>query len=184
MRLKIATIKNAIYIFLLHGLISLAGISIASAQQSEEILKAAFIYNFISFVDWPEPASKGNQKKLLCYVGEAGPVLAYLREIVRRHDTKDGAVSIEQKNRDATIEPCHILYISDLNKADIDYLIGKSADLPVLVVSDTNNFVERGGMVGMFMDGNKVRLEINTTSLEKSRLVIDSDLMELVRQYP
>ena len=184
MRLKIATLKNIISTALLYGLISHAGVGAASAQQSEEILKAAFLYNFVSFVDWPNHVASGNQKKLLCYVGEAGPVVAFLREIVRRHDAKDVTMTIEQKNRDASIEPCHILYVSDLNKADIDYLVGKSEGLPVLVVSDTDDFVERDGMIGMFMDGSKVRLEVNTATLKKSGLVIDSDLMELVKRYP
>lgn len=145
------------------------------AAESEDAVKAAFIYNFIGFVEWPKAVKQKDEAPTICVVGENDAVIAYLEEIGSKTP-----VEVIKKGRDSRINDCHILYISSHNKGDVDYMVGKSQGEPILTVSDADGFVERGGVVGFFLKAGQVKIETSRSTIKKSGLVVDSELLELM----
>lgn len=156
--------------------------SIVLAAQDESAVKAAFIYNFVTFVEWPNKAKKSKKVTNICVLGEDAPVTTYLNKI-KEKVRNTSPIEILDKGRDSRIDECHILYISKLNSEDVDYMIGKSRNYSILTVSDVKGFAQRGGVVGFVVSEGKVRLESNVTSTKNAGLVIDSELLELMTIY-
>lgn len=147
------------------------------AQQDEGAVKAAFIYNLVNFIEWPGVV-KGTKRTTVCLVGDSHDIVSYLNEI-----SKKAPIDIINKSRDSRLTDCQILYIGDMDKVDVEYLIEKSRSLPILTVSSTKDFVSKKGVIGFTTEAGQVKLEINVTSAQESRLVIDSELLELVKIY-
>jgi len=158
------------------------GQNIVYAQQDENAVKAAFIYNFITFVEWPKSVKPKGHTAVICVLGEDDPVLSYLDEIKRKVDNVS-PIRVERKGRDSDISGCHILYMSQLKQDDIDYMIEKSKDYPILTVSDFKGFASMGGVVGFVMRDGKVKLETNVNATRNAHLIIDSELLELMKIY-
>ncbi len=152
--------------------------TVAYAQQNAHAVKAAFIYNFVNYVEWPKAVRPTSSKTTICVVGDAAEVIAYLNEL-----GKKVPVMIVTKGRDSRLDDCHILYIGAVSITDVDYLIGKTAMLPILTVSSSKDFAKRKGIVGFVVQAQQVNLEINLTSVSRSGLVIDSELLELTKIY-
>lgn len=150
----------------------------AVAQQDENAVKAAFIYNFINFVEWPKKIHSKNSSTILCVVGDDAPVVGYLAEL-----SKKAKVTLTSKGRDASLTNCHMVYIGKMGKADIDYMIGKTKNMPILTVSAVKDFAKKGGHIGFVIEEGQVKLESNLKSLEGAGLRVDSELLELMTIY-
>lgn len=146
-------------------------------QQDEGAVKAAFIYNFVNFIEWPG-ITKGALRTNICIVGDGHDVMGYLDEI-----SKKAAIDVTTKSRDSRLEDCQILYIGTMDKVDVEYLIEKSSGLPILTVSSAKDFAKGKGIIGFTTETGEVKLEVNITSAKNAKLVVDSELLELVKIY-
>lgn len=151
--------------------------SVLAQQQDEGVVKAAFIYNFINFIEWPGIA-KGGMGTTICIVGNGRDVVGYLNEIAKK-----APLEISERSRDSRLNDCQILYIGVMDKVDIEYILEKSSGLPILTVSSAKDFAKRKGIIGFTTDGGEVKLEVNITSARNAGLIVDSELLELVRIY-
>ena len=163
-----------------------------STSNREYQIKAAFLYNFINFIDWPDENSKENKDNPI-YIGILGknpfgnsfePIKDKQvkdRNVVVKHfenlDTLKNCVAKEDKQKQ-----CYLLYISSSEKEHlkeiIEFVDGKS----ILTVGDMTNFLESGGMVNFLMEDNKVCFEINKAAAEKAKLNIRSKLLRLAKR--
>ena len=141
-------------------------------------VKAAFIYNFLGFVEWPY--FKQSTSINVCALGESDPVIPYLENILTKA-TIDQPVDFHRVDKDSRISDCHILFISHTRKSDIEYMIGKINNHPVLTVSDAKSFAsDLGGIVELTEKGGNVKIIINIRRAQQLNLTIDSELLELV----
>lgn len=160
------------------GCITLCSIpTLSAAQQDEAAVKAAFIYNFVNFIEWPGIA-KGSTRTSVCIVGDGYDIISYLNEI-----SKKAPIDIISKSRDSRLTDCQILYIGEMDRVDVEYLIEKSRALPILTVSSAKDFAKRKGIIGFTTDAGQVKLEVNITAAKEAKLVVDSELLELVKIY-
>ncbi len=160
--------------YFLLGIFILSFTSTIYAQQDEGAVKAAFIYNFINFVKWPDKTGRTN----ICLVGDYEDVAGYLRAVAKK-----ASVNLISVNKDSSFSDCHILYIGNMSVAETNYLIGKTVSEPILTVSSSKDFAQRKGVVGFITKSGQIQLEINVNSAKNSGLVIDSELLELAKIY-
>jgi hypothetical protein len=151
--------------------------SLSVAQQDEGAVKAAFIYNFVNFIEWPGIV-KGSIRTTVCVVGDSHDVIGYLSEI-----SKKAPIDVITKSRDSRLTDCQILYIGEMDRVDIEYLIEKSRASPILTVSSAKEFAKRKGIIGFTNEAGQVKLEVNITAAKEAKLVVDSELLELVKIY-
>lgn len=157
--------------------------SFASSLDSREyVLKAGYIYNFTKFIKWPEEATHEIRNRGLnfCLVGEDpfGEILDKFAE------------KLKKKNRNLVVRPqvsveempqCHILFVSQSEKSNINPILLRVREYPVLLIGDTLGFAKKGIGINFFLQKNKIRFEINREALEGAGLVVSSELLNLAR---
>ena len=153
-----------------------------SLDSREYLLKAGYIYNFTKFIKWPEKANReiNNGGLNFCLVGEDpfGDILGKF------------AKKLKKKNRNLLITPqvsieempqCHILFVSASEKSNVNQILQRVREYPVLVIGDTPGFAKNGVGINFFLQKNKIRFEINHEALKRSGFVVSSELLNLAR---
>jgi YfiR/HmsC-like len=162
-------------------LLWLAGAGEAPAAQSgERELKAAFLYNFAKFVEWPPAAFPERATPVtLCTLGD--DAIAASLEAVVKGETLDARRLVVRRLRDPQeARDCHVLFISPAEK-HVSQLLASLRGAGVLTVGDGNDFLDQGGVIRFFLEQNRVRFDINLDAAERSRLNLSSKLLRLAR---
>jgi hypothetical protein len=149
----------------------LAGAVLAAAESPLEAkVKAAYVYHLIKFVEWP---SLPDDAFRVCVRG-SDSVGGMLGELANR-PVRERPLKIEMEG---DLARCQVLYIGRGEKLQPDVRMRRPG---LLTVSDQEDFARRGGIVGFYSEGGKVKLEINPEAARAANLRISSKLMELAR---
>jgi hypothetical protein len=153
---------------------SAAGIH-AQEPNGEYRLKAAYLYNFAKFVEWP-----GDPKTplLMCVAG-VDPFGPLLEETLRGHLVNGRPVVLLRLDTFQGMERCNVAFISSEEKSKLPQLLAILRGEPVLTVSDAPGFAAAGGSIGFIVDQDKLGFEINAGAAERARLKISSKLLHL-----
>ena len=163
------------------GLLVLASAHSAAGQPRtapEAQIKAAFLYHFGQFVDWPEETLARANRVRLCVLGDdtfAGTAEAALRGKALH----DRPVAVERVGADDRLEDCHILFIGEADADHVDAVLKRIADRPVLTVGDLPQLAAAGTIIGFTMDQAKVRFLINAAAAHRAGIHVSSQLMKL-----
>ena len=146
----------------------------------EYLVKAAFVYNFTKFVQWPEDFFAYSDAPLLFTVlGEDsfGSALKTLEnKTVRGHP-----IEIRKARQLDDLERSHIFFVAPSEYQRIPLIMAKIDGWPVLTVSDIDDFTQQGGSIQLYMKESKIRFEINSTAVNQSGLRISSQLLKLAQ---
>ncbi|HEX4499515.1 MAG TPA: YfiR family protein [Thermoanaerobaculia bacterium] len=153
----------------------------AAAQTAPEYdVKAAFLYNFTKFVDWPAAAFPDATSLKVCLLGE-DPFGRSLQAVAGEPVENRKLVIVRA---DAPPKPggCQVLFISRSEREKLPQILAALKDSPVLTVGDTKGFVDQGVIINFILEGSKVRFEINTDAADKAGLKVSSKLLQLARR--
>ena len=149
------------------------------AAQSEYQLKAVYLYNFAKFVEWPpESFQEPNAPFVIGVIGD-DPFGPYLEDAVRNKTIGPHSFVVRHVRLIADARKCHILFISNSERRRLTDLLNGIRGIPVLTVSDLDRFLESGGMIRFYMEGKKVRFQINNGAAKHADLKISSKLLQL-----
>jgi hypothetical protein len=140
-------------------------------------LKAAFLYNFAKFAEWPADAPSG--ALTLCVLGDAA-VADALEATTKGHaiGSRDIVVS---RVKSGGLHGCHLLYVSGADAKRSAQILDELKGAAVFTVGDRDQFPEAGGIAGFFVDGAKLRFAINVDAAQRARLRISSRLLSLAK---
>lgn len=145
---------------------------------TESEIKAAFLYNFASFVTWPD-ADRGRAELRICAHGEGTDDIAdALRRIAAGRDVDGRPIAIERPVTTPQLRRCDILY-SDVTGEAAEQLFDDLDGRPVLTVGDHRDFVRRGGAMRFFILDDRVRFAANPYAAERVGLRLSSHLLRL-----
>lgn len=154
--------------------------SVVSAEDSViDNIKSVYIYNFLSFIQWPEYSRPVDEYRL-CVVAEKG-LIEKLTAVVQNEQMNGRSFVIVPYDLLSEATDCHLIYLqnSALNESDslVDF------DQPgALLIGDAAGFVSEGlGMVGFETRGRKVRVAMNLTRLQEAGFKVSSKLLRIVR---
>jgi hypothetical protein len=153
---------------------------IAGQPSTEYRIKAAFLYNFTSFVTWPEDLAGGSEFTL-CVFGN-DPFGDLLDKLAGK-PVKDKQLAVRRLDSLALLDQCKLVFISEMPNDQIGAALSLLHDLPVLTVSDMRGFTELGGIIEFRIIENKVRFDINVNAAESSGLSISSKLLSLATRF-
>ncbi len=170
-----------------------------SAKYKEYEIKAAFMYNFLKFVDWPAHKDAVNDKEIIISILGKAPFGDTLKSIEGKSvDDKKvvikkfkGIEELEksgEKDNDKlhpeieAIRKSHLLFICPSEKRHIREILGSVKNHNVLTVADTEGFLEAGGIINFLMEENKVHFEVNMTAAKNTGLEIRSKLLRLAKR--
>ena len=150
----------------------------AQTDSQEYMVKAAFLYNFTKFVEWPQGTFEDPSAPfVLAVLGEDpfGEALAPLKE-----KTVEGRrVVIQRAARLEDLEKCQILFISASEKGKLEPIFRRIKNWKVLTVGETKGFAQSGVMINLTKIEEKVGFEINAGAVEAGALKMSSKLLKL-----
>jgi len=158
------------------ALVAILPASRAAAGAADEYsLKAAFLYQFTKYVSWP---SEADGPIAICVLGDDpfGPILD--ETLAEKTATGQSLVARRIGSiRESTA--CRIVFVSRSERANLDATLAALADRPILTVADMDGFPQRGGMINLTRDKERIRLEVNPGNAERAGLKIRSELLRL-----
>lgn len=156
----------------------LAVSTVASAPPGEYEVKAAYLYNFAKFTDWPPEAFSGeNSPVVFCVLGKS-PFGSALDSLASK-TVANRKVVVRYVGRVEDIKECHILYVAASEKPRLAHILASLPVSAVLTVSDIKDFSRAGGMIGLVTQEEKVRFQINLKAAQRARLRLSSKLLKL-----
>ena len=148
---------------------------------SEYQVKAAFIYNFVKFVDWPVIRNEGPIE--ICVLGK-DPFGGAIERVVEGKIVNGRPFVIRRIGEIAAARSCHVLFVNRSEAGRVSLIAKATRAWNVLTVSDVDQFCERGGIIAFLMEGRRVRFQINPKMAAAAGLTISSKLLQLAVVRP
>ncbi len=166
-------------------LVSLCSVSIGAPAQAQEPngeyrLKAAFLYNFAKFVEWPAASFSDNHTPfVICTVGHSSldPELDQLAGKVVR----DRPLVPKHIRTDDHLTDCHLLYVSPNELKHTPEILRTLQKAPVLTTCDSEDCADAGFMFNMRVIDNRIALDLNLEAVQRTQLKVSSQLIKLTR---
>jgi len=144
-------------------------------------LKAAFLYNFAKFTEWPRSAFTNATAPLVFGVLGRNPFGTGLETALRDKTIGGRPVQLARFRTVDEVDTCHVLFISDSERPRMEQTLKALAKRPVLTVSDVESFAARGGMLGFYREGDQLRFEANPDAAQKAGVKLSSRLLNLAK---
>lgn len=143
----------------------------------ENELKAAFIYNFIQFTQWPESAFKGDSLNLCASPGTV--LYAALQPIAGKvaHGRTIALIALQAEQSAG----CHVLVAASGDRGRTPLIRRAIASEPVLTVTDDPELMRDGFMIGMVLEGSRITFVIDNTRAIEAKLAVSSRLLRLAK---
>ena len=148
-------------------------------QAPEYQVKAAFLFNFAKFVEWPGP-DPANDPINLCVVGD-DPFGASLDQVVKGKLANGRTVEIKRIDPAGKVGSCQIAFVAASERKRLPAILEGLGHAGVLTVGETDDFTRRGGVISFFLDNNHVRFEVNVDAADRAGLKISSKLLSLAK---
>jgi hypothetical protein len=160
----------------LGGFLSVA----ATAQTGDEYsVKAAFLYNFSKFVEWPPQAFKSPTDPLtICILGK-NPFGDLVSQAVTGKVVQGRSFSVLQVTDVPQAGACHILFVSASENKRLPAILAETKSSCTLTVGETDDFTAQGGVISFKIEAGNVRFCINAGAAAKQQLHISSKLLSL-----
>jgi hypothetical protein len=175
MRLRATPILSLSLVWLL----AVVGGYAQEAAPSTSQLKAAFLYNFAKFVEWP-PAAFGetNSPIVIGILGE-DPIRGDLERAILGKTINNRPLEIKPFRSASDATNCHLLYIGASEQAHLKQIIESLRGASVLTVSEADDFLQKGGMINFIVEKGKYRFQIKEDAAKSVNLKISSKLLSL-----
>lgn len=144
-------------------------------------VKAAFVMNFLKFVEWPATHLEAPPAPLrIAVLGDValGWTLqqAAAGESVNGHPVMVSVIARIEHSRDA-----HLLFIGASEQSHLPAILRATETSPVLTVGDTDGYARAGVVLNLYTFDQRVRVEVNTTAAERAGLRLSAHLLRIAR---
>lgn len=166
---------------ILFGLILIFGFRVPAqdAAPTEYQIKAAFLYNFAKFVEWPPEAFATPTSPIVIGVLGENVFGNNLQQTLNSKVLNNRPLQFKEFHSVSEATNCQILFISTSEKARFQKIMEGLRGRSVLTVSETPEFIGAGGMINFMLEANKIRFQINDEAAKKAGLKISSKLLSL-----
>ncbi len=149
---------------------------VASADE----VKAAFLFNFAKFVEWPVDAAPSGTPLVMGVLGNDG-VEESLRAVTRGKSIDRHQLSVKRLTNNDEVTRVHLLFLGLSDRARLADVLKRVDGVSVLTVSDVDRFCQSGGVIALAMEDSRVRFDVNLDAAERGRLKLSSKLLSLAR---
>jgi hypothetical protein len=163
--------------------VSLVAVPEEHAQDSmpEYQVKAAYLFNFLKFVEWPDDAFSDSLAPFVIGIAGDDPFGESLPQVIVGKTIQGRDLVIRKYHAGENMRGCHILFINVSEKKRLPQLLAGLKGSSVLVVSDMVGFLNEGGMIQFLSEDNRIRFAINVDATGRANLKISSKLLSLAR---
>jgi len=151
----------------------------ARAQSREYQVKAAFLFNFAQFVDWPAVTFADTNSPFCIGILGNDPFGQALDETVQGETIDNHKIIIKRSQTLDDLKDCQMIFVSQSEKGHITKILSDLDSKPILTVSEIEGFAQHGGGIDFYLAGTKVRFEINPGVAHSDGLKISAQLLSL-----
>lgn len=180
MAYRLKTVKWILIAYL--TMLSMSLYAYARGEPSEDQVKAAFVFNFAKFVDWPAVALKLGDTLNLCITGKdkttealkqlnQREVQGHLLRIINITDEPDTLANYE----------CHVLFVGISEKRRQQQWLSKVQNQAVLTIADNLDFIKEGGMISLYTEAQRVQFVVNQSVTQGTGLKLSARMLQLAR---
>ncbi|MEX2315628.1 MAG: YfiR family protein [Pirellulales bacterium] len=167
------------------GTVAAQGPDAAALINREYAIKAAFVYHFLLYVEWPEEALPRDKRPYVIGMVQTNPFGATLDKVAAEKTVGGHPIEIRVLKPPDLIDQCHILFVpKQLPPAQLDAVLRAARSSAILLVGETDDFIDRGGDVQFFVEGNKVRFAFSADLTRHGNLKVSSKLLALAKIVP
>ena len=142
-------------------------------------VKAAFLFNFVKFVEWPARAFGSSSSELVIGVLGSDPFGGTLDQLLTGEVAGGHPIVARRVTTADACRDCHIVFVAPSERGREGAVLTALAGRPILLVSDLDGFAEHGGAIALTNKDNRVRLRINTQAATAAGLILSSKLLSL-----
>jgi hypothetical protein len=159
-----------------------AGQPISAAQAMNEYqVKAAYLYNFAKFVEWPARAFENSTAPIRLCALNYPSFDSELSQMVKGKTIAGRPVAVVEVGNVEQARSCHLLFINSTQDKQAQHIIESLRDTSVVTVGESNGFVEKGGILNFVLVDDRVQFQINHKAANQAGLRISSQLLSLAR---
>ena len=153
-----------------------------SPRADAEGVKAAFLYNFTKFVEWPSSAfAAASSPFVVCAYADAG-FRKKLEEILQGEHVRGRPITVATLDGEDA-RGCHLLYFSKDESARQARILPGLRQAPVLSVGEGRPFLEQGGLIAFVLENDRVRFALSKRGADTAGLTISSQLLRVARPF-
>jgi YfiR/HmsC-like len=157
---------------------------LSSAETSEYLIKAGYIYNFAKLVEWPSAAARKGQPIVIGVLGNDG-FASVLDRTVNGKRIDDRPLLVKRiKSKHVKDCGCQMLFVAAAESAHADDVIQSQGAAPVLTIAEAPDFASRGGIIALVLQDSRVRFIVNVQAAAQAGLSISSRLLALATVVP
>ena len=150
-----------------------------SGAPTEYQVKAAFLYNFAKFVEWPPQVFSGAAEPLTIGVLGRDPFGDDLEQVFRSNTIAGRRVVIRRATSIEELRNCQMVFISSSEKRRLLQIFKSLGHTGVLTIGDADDFSRRGGIIGFTLEDSRVHFEINVDAAARAGLKLSSRLLSV-----
>jgi len=152
------------------------------AQGGEYPLKAAFLYKFLNFVEWPASAFERPDSPLLIGVMNADALAEAFARIAAERSSQGHPLTVRKLRAGESAAGLHVLFIGRSAAAQLAAILAAARSQPLLTVSESSDAFELGSVVDFVVEDGKIRFDVSQRAAERAQLKISSRLLTLARR--
>ena len=152
-----------------------------SAKTLEYRIKAAFLYNFARFVEWSQQDGRNEGNLVIGILGKDpfGPILD---QTVRGKKAAGRPLEIKRLSSVDNAASCHLVFVSSSERQRVETLLTAVNGAGVLIVGETPDFLDKGGMINFVIEEERVRIDLNLSTTQAAGLNVNSQLIRVARR--
>jgi hypothetical protein len=148
---------------------------------SEYEIKAAFIFNFAKFIEWPQKVLGETNGSFIIGILGRDPFGGALEQTIGGKTVKGKSIFIRRFRQLDDLQYCHILFISESEKDNLPAIFDKIKYESILTVGDMPEFARNGGMISLYTEENRVRFAVYIKATERANLKLSAKLLNLAK---
>lgn len=153
----------------------------AQSQTEEYRVKAALLFRFAQFIEWPPEAFKDASDPVnFCTVAD-DPFDGALDDAVAGKKIGARVIRVLHLRGPENVKGCQLLFVGAKETKRIPAILASANDSPIVTVGETDGFAQKGGVINFLLEDKKIRFEINAGAAQQAGIKISSRLMLLAK---
>jgi hypothetical protein len=152
-----------------------------SGEPTEYEVKAAFLFNFTKFVEWPASSFEDSHSPIVLGILGEDPFGDSLARIIAGQKVQGRSLIIRKKHFGDDLRLCHVLFVSSSEREHRAQILGSIPSASVLTVSDMEGFAAAGGVMQFVTQDSRVRFIVNLDAVAQNRLHFSAKLLALAQ---
>jgi hypothetical protein len=157
------------------GCIGLA--AVAHAQVMESTVKAAYVYRFLDYVSWPAQSFRTPDDPIVIGIVQDPVIVAEVTRLTQERTVQSRRLSVLEVRDERDLPSVHVLYVPNVKSPRASRLIESARHHPILIVTDSADGLDRGGMINFVTIGDRVQFEVSLEAAQRAGLAISARLL-------